>query len=206
MSAKANRLNHNDLCRFIRQELCRLFGGMGWLGSGNFGQCWPKLGGVRSLNPSVLSLFDFSRVGFATSTGFLWSDHSDVLRYIVCKLGASEIFGHISLSWNEVAVRRKGPDAECDEARIRTAGGFCRVIKYFIEEALSKLPLIRSRSWRCFRGTASIFIPRWLRSNPLSWYFFHLPCLYDFLNTILAAFTTEDYTITTSTTRRYNIG
>ena len=118
---------------------------------------------------------------------------TDVLRYIVCKLGGSEIFGHISLSWNEVAVRRKGPDAECDEARIRTAGGFCRVIKYFIEEALSKLPLIRSRSWRCFRGTASIFIPRWLRSNPLSWYFFHLPCLYDFLNTILAAFTREDY-------------
>ena len=29
VSAKANPLNTNDLCCFIRQELCRLFGGMG---------------------------------------------------------------------------------------------------------------------------------------------------------------------------------
>ena len=47
VSAKANPLNTNDLGRFIRQELCRLFGGMGWLGFGNFGQCWPRFGGVR---------------------------------------------------------------------------------------------------------------------------------------------------------------
>jgi len=30
---------------------------------------------------------------------------------------------------DEVAVRRKGPDAEVWQARIRTAGGFCRVKK-----------------------------------------------------------------------------
>ena len=41
--AKANPLNTNDLCRFHRQELCRLFGGMGWrvLGTwANVGRGW----------------------------------------------------------------------------------------------------------------------------------------------------------------------
>ena len=44
VSAKANPLNTNDLGRFNRQELCRLFGGMDEVDLGNFGQCWPKLG------------------------------------------------------------------------------------------------------------------------------------------------------------------
>ena len=44
VSAKANPLNTNDLGRFHRQKLCRLFGGWDGVDSGNFGQCWPRLG------------------------------------------------------------------------------------------------------------------------------------------------------------------